>query len=174
MGTINYGTSDYITLGIEPYNYSDFEKDQEFMEEAKKQVKKYGGTIEDCIYNEINTCYECDYMNAEYILNKYPLHYFHVAIKSGYYEGFYIDIESNFSIAYDNYIEKREAQKEITQIKKMLIELAGVGYGEVYSGWVSSYMDYKTTLKSINRAIKEMRSEAASIPTWRQYERSIA
>ena len=27
MGTINYGTSNYITIGIEPYDASDFEKD---------------------------------------------------------------------------------------------------------------------------------------------------
>ena len=36
MGTINYGTSNYITIGIKSYDASDFEKDIDFMEELQK------------------------------------------------------------------------------------------------------------------------------------------
>ena len=49
MGAINYFTSDYITMGIEPYSAYDVEKDQEFMREVQEQIKEYGGTVESWI-----------------------------------------------------------------------------------------------------------------------------
>ena len=61
MGTINYGTSNYITIGIEPYDASDFEKDIDFMEELQNEVNEYGGTIEEAITNYIQDCYEADH-----------------------------------------------------------------------------------------------------------------
>ena len=60
MGTINYGRSNYITIGIEPYDTSDFEKDIDFMEELQNEVNKYGGTIEEAMTNYIQDCYEAD------------------------------------------------------------------------------------------------------------------
>lgn len=94
MGTINYGRSDYITLG---YNCNNIDYEE----------YEYSGEIIAELYETI-----------EYILKDYRFYYFHVAIKPGYYEGFYIDIEHNFSYCYDDYREKIDAQKEITLIKK--------------------------------------------------------
>ena len=66
MGAVNYGSSDYISIGL---NVSrDFEEWE----------------IEE-IENDIET-----------LLNEYNFYYFHVVIKPGYYEGFYIDIENNY------------------------------------------------------------------------------
>lgn len=105
MGTINYGTSNYITIGIEPYDASDFEKDIDFMEELQNEVNEYGGTIEEAMSNYIQSCYEADHGNIEYLLNnKYDFHYFHIVIEWGYYEGFYIDIENNYPVCYNGLI----------------------------------------------------------------------
>lgn len=130
MGTINYKTSDYITL-----------------------------------------CYDCDKENIDSILEKYDFYYYHVAIQPGYYEGFSLDIENNFPIAFDTGEDRREAQKEITRLKKCLIECAGCGLVTCVPGRSTTYGDYKSTLESISTAIVEMREEVRKIPTWRQYEK---
>ena len=170
MGAINYFTSDYITMGIKPYDASDFENDPDFMEETRQEVEEYGGTIEEAIYNYIQTCYECDYDNIETELSKYNFYYYHITIKPGYYEGFTLDIENNFPIAFDGWEDRQEANKEITQIKRLLIDCAGMGLVQCSPGWCTRYNDYNGTIAAINKTIKEMREEVKRTPTWRQYE----
>ena len=170
MGTINYYTSDYITMGIKPYRYSDFENDPDFMEEMQNNVDEYGGTLEEEIQLYINDCYECDLMNVKTTLKKYDFYYFHVAIKYGYYEGFTIDIENNFPICFDTWEDKRLAQKEITRLKEFLVECAGMGLVSCSPGWCTGYSDYKGTLLSIALAVREMREEVRNVPTWSRYE----
>lgn len=172
MGAINYFTSDYITMGVKPYDYTDLTNDEEFMEEIKNMVDEYGGTIEDAINSYISDCYEADYTNIEFELKKHNFYYFHIVIKPGYYEGFTIDIESNFPIAFDGWEDKREAQKEITEIKQFLIDCAGDGLVECFPGWCTGYSNYDSTIKAINEAIKEMREEVKATPTWLQYNRA--
>ena len=172
MGAINYGTSNYITLGIKPYDYDDFKADAYFMKEAKAEVAEYGGTIEDCINNYIEGCYEENYAAVEATLDKYQLWYYRVTIKPGYYEGFSLDIENNYCIALDSWEDRREMNKEITQIKQLLLECAGLGLVACYPGWCTGYEDYNSTIKAIKAAIKEMRAEVKVTPTWAQYEKA--
>lgn len=40
-------------------------------------------------------------------------------------------------------------------------------------GWCTGYNDYKGTIVAIKAAIKEMREEVKTIPTWAQYERAV-
>lgn len=172
MGTVNYGRSDYITLGVKPFDAWDIEKDADLMLELQENVTQYGGTIESEISEYLQECYTCNYDNIAAILDKYRFYYFHVAIKSGYYEGFYLDIEFNFPCAFDNWEEKREAQKEVTLIKQCLLECAGYGLVECSPGWVTSYSNYKTTVKAIRAAVKQMRNDIAITPTWAVYNRA--
>lgn len=160
MGAVNYSTSDYITLGIRPYSRFDLENNTDFMTEIRAEVAEYGGTEEEAIEDYISDCYEADIENVETILSHYSFYYYHVVIKPGYYEGFTIDIENNFPVAYDNYEDKRDAQKEITQLKKCLLELAGIGLVACSPGWVTGYKDYKDTCKFIESAVVIMRNEA--------------
>lgn len=174
MGAINYFTSDYITMGVKPYDASDLENDNNFMEELQNEVNEYGGTIEEALNNYISACYESDYENIECELNKHNFQYYHITIKPGYYEGFTLDIENNFPIAFDGWEDKREAQKEITEIKQFLIACAGMGLVKCSPGWCTGYSDYNSTIKAIGEAIKEMREESRAIPTWAQYCREGA
>lgn len=169
MGAVNYRTSDYITMGLKPYDVDDFTQDKDFMQEVEAEVKEYGGTVEQAIYDYISTCYEDDYSNIEMELQKHKFYYFHITIEPGYYEGFTLDIESNFPVAFDSWEDKRDAQKEITEIKQFLIDCAGLGLVQCFPGWCTGYNDYKGTLKAIQAAIKEMREEARTTPTWLQY-----
>ena len=145
MGTINYGTSDYITIGYNCNNidYNDYDES---------------------IFNLNN-----DYYEIESLLMGTDFYYFHVAIKSGYYEGFYIDIEHNFPICYGGWEDKQAAQKEITQIKKFLLYCLDFGCCAVHPGWCMDYADYKTTLKEINAAVYNMREDVKKTPTYNNY-----
>ena len=143
MGTINYKTSDYITIG---YNCNNIDYEDEF-------------------YHEIITDY---YDQAAITRARYNFYYFHVSVEPGYYEGFYIDIEHNFSYCYDNFYDKKAALKEITQIKKFLLECVNdFECCAVYPGWCTGYADYKKTLKELDAAIHEMRETVKQTPTWR-------
>lgn len=174
MGAVNYFTSDYITMGIEPYSAYDFENDPDFMDALRDEVNEYGGTIDEAIVSYIQTSYEADEMNIEFILEKYSFDYFRITIKPGYYEGFTLDIENNFPDAFDGWEDKRAAQREITSLKKCLIECAGAGMVQCSPGWCTGYNDYRGTCKAIGAAVKVMRDEVNSIPTWAQYARTNA
>ena len=171
MGAVNYFTSDYITMGLRPYDRFDLENDRDFMEELEAEISEYGGTVENAIDSYIESCYESDYENIRYELKKHNFYYFHIAIKPGYYEGFALDIENNFPIALDSWEDRREAMKEITEIKQFLIDCAGFGLVACFPGWCTSYSDYNGTLKAIREAVKDMRNELKTVPTWTQYNR---
>jgi hypothetical protein len=143
MGAINYGSSDYITIG---YNLSNADYEDEYYYE--------------CILD--------DFDQVKYILEKdYSFYYFNVKLKSGYYEGFYLDIEFNFKYCLDSYIDRSEAQKEITQIKKFLLYcIDNFNCCSVWPGWCPSYLDRKNTLEELSAAIQEMREEVKNTPVW--------
>ena len=142
MGAINYKTSDFITLG---YNTNNIEYEDEF-------------------YNEfINDEYE----QIKDLLDKEYFYYFHIVLEPGYYEGFTIDIEHNFSYCYDDYSEKLQALKEITQIKNFLFYIVNnFNVNVVYPGWCTGYGDYTRTIEEIDAAIKEMKSSVKNTPTY--------
>lgn len=144
MGTINYGTSDYITIG---YNCNNIDYEEEF----------YNDYIQD------------DYENIKYFLGKYNFYYFHVTVEPGYYEGFYINIENNFGVCYDSSEDKKEALKEATQLKRFLLGCLGYNCCSVRPGWCMGYSNYKTSIEEINKAISEIKEEIKTTPTYRQY-----
>lgn len=139
MGAINYGTSDYISIGLNVSgDFDEWEQEERWDEIAA-------------------------------ILENYGFWYFHVTLKSGYYEGFYIDLENNFPCFFDNWEEKRDAQKEITKIKRFLLDCTAAGLVQYFPGWCTGYSTAKETRAAINAAIKEMRREVQETPTYRQY-----
>ena len=143
MGAINYRTSKYITIG---YNCNDID-DNDLDNETY-------------FINDLYDSIGC-------LLKRQHFDYFHITLDAGYYEGFYINIENNFNLYFNDYLEKRDAQKEITQIKQFLLSCVNeFGCCAVYPGWCTSYADYKTTLKEIDAAVQEMRETVKSTPTW--------
>ena len=143
MGTINYKQSDYITLGVKPYDETE--------------------TDAWLIYEEL-----ADDVQAE--LDEYFFRYFNVSLEPGYYEGFTVNIERNYDI-FDTAYDRQNAQREITQIYRMLISCANLGLVSCYPGWSTGYDDYETTLDAIKEATAEMRGGVRQTPTMWQYER---
>lgn len=158
MGTINYGTSDYITIGLKPFDTDDYIYEDEYGEE-------------DIDYDARADDMDCVWCKVEKIRARYAFYYFHVELKWGYYEGFYINIESNYSLCFDSGEDKREAQKEITQIKQFLLECVGAGCVQCFPGWCMGYASCGETLNGIKKAIKIMREEVKNVPTWYTCER---
>ena len=147
MGAINYKTSDYITLGYLDYSQQDF--DDEY-------------TQDDYYIYE-----EDDYTQIEYLLKDQRFYYFNVTLEPGYYSGFSLNIENNFSYCFDNYGEKLQALKEITQIKKFMLYIVdNFSVCAVYPGWCTGYADYKKTMSEISAATKEMRADVKNTPTY--------
>lgn len=171
MGAINYFTSEYITLGVRPYDRFNLEKDDDFMDQIRQEVDEYGGNVDEAIDTYIADCYETDYANIEEELKKHSFWYFHIDIKPGYYEGFTLDIERNFPVAYDSWEDKRDAQKEITEIRRLLLDCAGDGLVKCSPGWCTGYSNYAETVEAIDDAVREMRDDVKATPTWMQYER---
>ena len=146
MGTINYKTSDFITIG---YNCNHIDYEDEFFHEI---IQDY--------YDQVN-----------YLLKKEYFFYFHITLEPGYYEGFSINIEFNFAMCFDNYLDKKEAQKEITRIKTFLTQcINDFECCVVYPGWCTGYENHENSLKKLNEAIQEMRQTAKDTPTWRNYQ----
>ena len=152
MGAINYGTSEYITIGLKPYNYDD-----------------YMTETEDIDYELMQMDYDTNRENVEYVLNKYNFNFFNVSIKYGYYEGFYLNIKTNFD--FYNWQDKKDALKEATQLKNMLIECCGVGLCEVWPGWCTTYMPYKESVNNIKAAVWHIKEDIKCTETFLQEQR---
>lgn len=144
MGAINYFTSDYLTIG---YNLSGIDySDDDF---------SFDNIVQD------------DYDNIEILLKNYNFYYFDVKIKPGYYDGFSINIEFNFGWCFDCYQDRKDAQKEITNIKEFLLKcIQNYNCCAVAPGWCTTYYNYQESLKKLNDAIKEMRATVDSTPTF--------
>ena len=158
MGTINYGTSKYISLGydLSDNNYYcrmiDFYDSDEDREELECDVN--------CLYEIINDK-----------IKELDLECFKITCEYGYYEGLYLDIDLDYCY-FDNYQEKQAAQKEITTIKHFLLDT--IEYGHIVkceNGWCTTYCTYEETKAAIKEAIKEMRNDVKNTLTAKNYNR---
>lgn len=175
MGTINYGTSKYITLGVKPYDTWDFEKDKAYMEEVRERIEEMGEDVNEesisrIISGDIECWEETDYDNAKFIIDKYDLENFKVEIRPGYYSGAYLNIEPYWDAVLDSYETKCELNKEITQLKELLLELVDYGWVACHPWWCTTYETKEETKKSIIGAIKEIREEVRTTPTLHTYK----
>lgn len=149
MGAINYGKSDYISIGL---NVSELEYDESGFHPYDTLMKEF----------------------VESRLDELNNYYFHIVIKPGYYEGFYIDIENNFPVFVNDYEEKRDAQKEVTEIKNFLKDCVVFGgLVQYFPGWCTGYSTKEETLKAIKTAVNDMRDEINATPTYKQYCKEV-
>lgn len=155
MGTVNYKTSDIITLGLRPYDPSDFELDPDFMEEARRQSDEYGDEIDDIIRQTIADYTEDDRQTAAGIVSKYRFDFFQVSIEPGYYEGFSVYISNNLPDEYWDADEREQALTDAANLGDMLEELVNDAcLDECWPGWCTSYQDPAHSLTDVRKAIR--------------------
>ena len=144
MGTINYKTNKYITLALK----TDFLYEEDYDEEESGDIIYF-------IYEE-----------TKEFINKYNFEYFDINIVDGYYEG--ISIDFDFKKDYIDCCKERQLiQKEITQLKKLLIELIDYEFNVCFPGWVTTWLDYEKSKEAVKEAIKTIRKEAKNFEIWR-------
>ena len=153
MGTINYKRNKYVTVGINTDIFTT-EIDEDFDEfESDFIINDY--------YEEITN-----------IIAKYTFEYINVEIKSGYYEGFYIDFDIDYCF-FDNYKEKMQVLKEITKLKNFLLECLENNMYVCFPSWCTTYIDYEESKKEIIKAMKEFKEDIKKMPTYKTYDFSI-
>ena len=155
MGTVNYKTSAVITLGLKPYEPSDFELDPDFMDEANRQSEEYGDDIDSIISQAIADYTDDDRAQAERIISRYSFDFFTVTVEPGYYEGFSIDIANDLPGEYWDDDERRQALTDAANLDDMLKELVNEAcLVEVWPGWCTTYQDPAHSLTDIKKAIR--------------------
>lgn len=154
MGTINYRSNKYITLGL------DVDK---FKEDYYDELNDY----DDLCYN---TNFLYDDLNE--IIKNYDFNYFTLSLEYGYYDGFYLNIEDKDFLYFENTAEKNETLKETTLLKKLLVELTDCGLVACFPGWCTSFLNEEETKKEIKKAIKQLKEDIKKIPTYKIYKRN--
>lgn len=154
MGAINYKSNNIITLG---YNIPKKEEEAEKEAENEKEIND--------VYFDIE---EVDFEDLKEIYNNYSFNILDVKIKSGYYEGFYIDINFDY-IYFENVEEKQEALKEATKLKKFLLESLNFGMVVCRPNWCTSYSTIEESKKEIKEAIKNLKEEIKNTLTEKNY-----
>lgn len=173
MGTVNYKTSDIITIGLRPYEPRDFELDPDFMNEARRQSEEYGIDIETITYDTIAAYQEDDQINAQAIIDNYDLEYFTVTIEPGYYEGFSIDITDNLPSEFYNDAERIDALTDAENLGDMLKRLVcDACLVEVWPGWCTTYKDQGQSITAVRKAIKGLIYDINDIPKYEQEEQT--
>ena len=138
VGTVNYGTGEYITLAYQP-----IEDDE----------TKFG----DLFLN----------MKVDSIFNEYgDFEFFEVITDNGYYEGFYVAINAGdfVGVGFDDKDRMLDAFLELENIRKLLVELLDVGLFVCHPGWCTGWLDYGESLNEINQCIAKMSSDIFLTP----------
>lgn len=144
MGTINYGTNKYFNIGMN----------------LSRDYDEYDYQCE----------YEYQFEETQHTIDKYNFNFFKIGIENGYYKGFYIWIDFDF-LYFDDWNEKRQMLKEITQLKHLLNELCYNGLVKYSAGWCTGYCSEEETKEAIKQSIKEIKQNILNIPTWRKYHK---
>ena len=153
MGAINYSNNKLFNLGL---NY----------EEIKEIIERDFANEEDADIDQINYDEVCFiYEECNNILNKYDFNYYDIKLESGYYEGFYLTIDFKYNY-FDNFIEKKQAQKELTQVKKCLLELINAcGLVSYHAWWCDTYYSKEETISMLKEFVKTERKRIADTLT---------
>lgn len=174
MSTINYHTSEYITLAVKPLELDTILQDPYFKEWAESIEMSFTGsnTIEALAMDQIYNDYQDIYSAAKSIIDEYNFEWYKLHILPGYHDGYSIDIENCLPCHFDTYQDKQEAQKEVTQLKKCLIRLVKEAcFSECFPSWFVDYKDENESIQGINEAIKLMRKEIKITDTERQWNK---
>lgn len=132
MGAINYGTSTYLcNIGYNLNNdVADYEEAQDDQYWTAKEVQDY--------LDDLSLCY------------------YDIELKTGYYEGFYLDISDIHGDYYSDDDCKEERIKELHKIGRALIHLTNY-YGLVnYTPcWGTRYATTDGTIRAVKKAVKD-------------------
>lgn len=159
MGTINYKTSEFLTVGLMPF---DFDEEKAALIEMGEEDTPEPTDSE--VFDYIFDIEAEERAEVEYHFKDLSFSIFDVKIEPGYYEGFSIDVRLDY-LYFDDNEEKEAAIKEAGMIRDLwLYAVNNTNCFEVWPGWVTTYKEYDETLESIEKAYKAMLEAVEKIP----------
>lgn len=175
MGTVNYKTSDIITLGLKPWEPDDFLCDPDFMDMARRQSEEYGDDLDEIVYQAIADYTESDSETAQSIIDRYSFDFFTVTVEPGYYEGFSVNISDDLPGEYWDEEERKQALTDAANLGDLLKELVNTAcLVEVWPGWCTTYHDTDRTLKDIRKTIRGLLYDINDTPDREEEEATPA
>ena len=155
MGTINYGTSKFITIGLNPDNFEDY---------VDEDGKVYEGSryeLMDDVRQWIENLFEESGVkdNSAYA----------VKIESGYYEGFYINITDEY-LYFDDEEDREEARQELENVFSFLNGAVDKGLCVVHPSWATSYLDYMQSKEELEEAYQAALIECSEKPDYKKFQ----
>lgn len=153
MGSINYRTGQFLTIGSPIFSESDFTPDELLEMEADGWTP---AEVIESYYQDISD-------EAARIIDRFSFDHFKINIIPGYYDGFTVDISDYFDFYYEP-DEKPDVMSEAADIVKMLYELADAGLVACSPGWVTGYSDYEQTRAKISDAADNIRDYIKTYP----------
>lgn len=155
MGTINYGTSHFITVGLNTWDFEDGIDDEGFVVEGSRY------DLMDDIRTGIENLLEDSGIKDDSAYN--------VKIESGYYEGFYINITDEY-LYFDDETDREEAREQITAIFDFLYKAVDEGLCVVYPGWVTKCLNYEDSKKALEEAFNQALADCDKKPDYEKYQ----
>lgn len=154
MGTVNYSTSQYVTVGYDCR--TEYARDDFWTDEQEQRN------------------FEIEFLQeqTEKLLGRYDFSVFGVKICQGYYEGFSVDLDPDIPAYFDSWQDKRDAQKEVTAVKRFLLDCIDLGLVVVRPGWCTGYLSPEESRETVAAAVKRMRYDVQNTPTRRNYKRA--
>lgn len=133
VGTVNYGSGEYFTLGLGYPNQVNPPKTEEAFKQASSVIEEFE--------NENNS------------------KFFEIKIALGYYEGFYIEFNTGeyFGIEFDGEEEQEIAYADFANLRHCINELLRIdGIVVVHPGWTTAYLSHKDSPCEVEQALDKM------------------
>ena len=159
MGTINYLTSDIITLVHDTNLYDrDFIRDECLLNDSDIDPDDVTDSdIDFVIDNFIN-----DQISEleNYVRFEAPtMEFFELSVKYGYYEGAQLVIDDSTKYGFDSIEERDDAIKEVDTLKSVLLAVRELGFRACAPSWCPKYYNDDETLAKIDDAINELKNK---------------
>ena len=165
MGTINFLTSDFLTLASAPL-YS-----EDYSECAEERAEETGKSVEAVIDSMMSLDEENSWIAAKEAAAKTARNdFWKLEAAPGYYEGSQVVIHNELPESITDE-ERQTALTEVDGLKVLLIGLVeSANFLETAPGWCPKWSARAETLASVDRAAEEMREAVLAVPAWKEAE----
>lgn len=162
MGTINFKTSDYITLGYKIRDSWDISHDPIFKNFILEEMYANGYDDSDFEwYSEmrINEYAESDYDEISSALDRQRFSFFDIKLENGYYEGFQLLISANYDPDFLTKDDRIDFLAEVSHIREFLNLCVDYGMLECHPWWCTTWERADTTRADIDRVCDRIKEE---------------
>lgn len=133
VGTVNYGSGEFFTLGLGHPNQVNPSKTEELIKKASSVIEEFE-----------------DENNSKF---------FEIKIALGYYEGFYIECNTGqyYGVMFDDEEEQETAYADFANLRHCINELLKIdGITVVHPGWTTAYLSHEDSLCEVEQALDKM------------------